>query len=154
MMTAARMKILEDQQTSIARKVFAAVPIAEPWTSRAIAGEMRRLSPGNTSDLSTVEGCLNSLVEAGLVCERSGHFQRVKVRQTSDEGAEPMTLRSVGSAPGPRQDVLSRLASLATRLRILADEIDAIALDADAEIAASKVGDAKLRQFKELLNNL
>lgn len=51
--TATRLRILESQQTGIAKKVYAAVPIVEPWSSTDIANELHRT--GGPRDLRMIE---------------------------------------------------------------------------------------------------
>jgi hypothetical protein len=71
------------QQTAIAQKVFAAIPKSEAWTARKIYAELRRLD-AKVRDVRLVEGCINTLIESGLVNEHPrGHFIRTPVRQES-----------------------------------------------------------------------
>lgn len=90
-MTPQKFKMLLDQQTTIARKIFEAVPIAESWTSNKIATALTRM--GSTRvDMKTLEGCLASLKDSGLVKEpERGLWQQVQARETVKlpEIAEP-----------------------------------------------------------------
>ena len=51
-MTATRIRILENQQTGIAKKVYGAVPINEAWPSKSIVAELTRQGQVATSRLS------------------------------------------------------------------------------------------------------
>ncbi len=65
-------------QSVIARKVFAAVPAQEAWSSKKIYQELMRIG-SSTRDVRVVEGCLNTLVEVGLVQEIvHGSFIRIQ----------------------------------------------------------------------------
>ena len=91
-MTATRIRILENQQTGVAKKVYGAVPINEAWPSKSIVAELTR--QGQVRDFSIIEGCLNTLKEVGLIKEMSpGHFQRVKPKPTVEKEAEPMSTK-------------------------------------------------------------
>jgi len=79
-MTPSKYKKTLDSQTAIARKIFECTPIAEAWSSNKIVSEMTRVY-GTRTDLRTVEGCLDSLKNDGLVKEpERGAFQRVAPR--------------------------------------------------------------------------
>lgn len=61
------------------RKVLDATPVEEPWMATAVSAEMRRLGSGGADSRATL-GCLNSLLEMGLVEEVvKGQFRRAKV---------------------------------------------------------------------------
>lgn len=55
-----------DSQSAIARKVLSAVPINEAWPRTQIHTELHRATQSSIEG-RTVDGCLKSLVEAGLV---------------------------------------------------------------------------------------
>lgn len=150
-----RLNRIADQQTGIARKVLDAVPIAEEWTTSAVSRELFRV--GTRIDKDTLEGCLQSLKESGLVKEpHAGHWRRVHVERAE----EPET------APGAkvkfvRVDPLDRMATLTATLRerasqllMLADEIDAAAIAMEEERAAGSASDQKLRQLQSLLRDI
>ena len=97
-MTATRIRILENQQTGVAKKVYGAVPINEAWPSKQIVMELSR--QGQVRDFSIIEGCLNTLKEVGLIKETApGHFQRVKPKPTAEKEAEPMTTKPLTTPP-------------------------------------------------------
>jgi hypothetical protein len=160
-LTATRLRILENQQTGVAKKVYGAVPIAEAWPSKAIVMELTR--QGQVRDFSIIEGCLNTLKEIGLIKEPSpGHFQRVKPK------AEPMSTKPLNPVIPPNSSIkpepvepVDRLAAIGTKLRglsqmfiDLADDIDEAALAFEEKASGNDEELAKLRQLKNVLKSL
>ena len=160
-MTATRIRILENQQTGVAKKVYGAVPINEAWPSKSIVAELTR--QGQVRDFPIVEGCLNTLKEVGLIRETApGHFQRVKPKPTTEKEAEPMTTApSKPSAKSEPTEPVDRLAAIGTKLRSmsklfleLADDIDEATLAFEEKASGNDEELAKLRQLKGLLKSL
>ena len=160
-MTATRIRILENQQTGVAKKVYGAVPINEAWPSKQIVIELSR--QGQVRDFSIIEGCLNTLKEVGLIRETApGHFQRVKPKPTTEKEAEPMaTALSKPSAKSEPTEPVDRLAAIGTKLRSmsktfleLADDIDEAALAFEEKTSGNDEELAKLRQLQTLLKSL
>ena len=160
-MTATRIRILENQQTGVAKKVYGAVPINEAWPSKSIVAELTR--QGQVRDFSIVEGCLNTLKEVGLIKETApGHFQRVKPKPTVEKEAEPMTTTPPKAYDkGEPTEPVDRLAAIGTNLRglsqmflELADDIDEAALAFEEKASGNDEELAKLRQLKGLLKSL
>lgn len=160
-MTATRIRILENQQTGVAKKVYGAVPINEAWPSKSIVAELAR--QGQVRDFSIIEGCLNTLKEVGLIKETApGHFQRVKPKPTIEKEAEPMaTTPSKTSAESKSTEPVDRLAAIGTKLRglsqmflELADDIDEAALAFEEKTSGNDEELAKLRQLKNVLKSL
>ena len=160
-MTATRIRILENQQTGVAKKVYGAVPINEAWPSKSIVAELTR--QGQVRDFSIIEGCLNTLKEVGLVKEVApGHFQRVKPKLTVEKEAEPMaTTPSKTSAESKSTEPMDRLVAIGTKLRglsqmflELADDIDEATLAFEEKASGNDEELAKLRQLKGLLKSL
>ena len=160
-MTTTRIRILENQQTGVAKKVYGAVPITEAWPSKSIVVELAR--QGQVRDFSIVEGCLNTLKEVGLIKEPSpGHFQRVKPK------AEPMSTKPLNPVTPPNSSIkgeptepVDRLAAIGTKLRglsqmflELADDIDEATLAFEEKASGNDEELAKLRQLKGLLKSL
>lgn len=160
-MTATRIRILENQQTGVAKKVYGAVPINEAWPSKSIVAELTR--QGQVRDFSIIEGCLNTLKEVGLIKEMSpGHFQRVKPK------AEPMSTKPLNPVIPPNSSIkgeptepVDRLAAIGTKLRglsqmflELADDIDEAALAFEEKTSGNDEELAKLRQLKNVLKSL
>lgn len=160
-MTATRIRILENQQTGVAKKVYGAVPINEAWPSKSIAAELTR--QGQIRDFSIIGGCLNTLKEVGLIKEVApGHFQRVKPKPTTEKEAELMvTAPSKPSAKVEPTEPVDRLAAIGTKLRDLsktflelADDIDEATLAFEEKASGNDEELAKLRQLKGLLKSL
>ena len=168
-MTATRIRILENQQTGVAKKVYGAVPINEAWPSKAIVMELAR--QGQVREFSIIEGCLNTLKEVGLIKETApGHFQRVKPKPkpTVEKEAEPMTTKPLNpvippnsSIKGESTEPVDRLAAIGTKLRglsqmflELADDIDEAALAFEEKTSGNDEELAKLRQLKNVLKSL
>ena len=158
-MTATRIRILENQQTGVAKKVYGAVPINEAWPSKSIVSELTR--QGQVRDFSIIEGCLNTLKEVGLIKEVSpGHFQRVKPKPTAEKEAEPMTTKPLNPVIPPTEP-MDRLVAIGTKLRglsqtflELADDIDEATLAFEEKASGNDEELAKLRQLKGLLKSL
>ena len=160
-MTATRIRILENQQTGVAKKVYGAVPINEAWPSKQIVIELSR--QGQVRDFSIIEGCLNTLKEVGLIKETApGHFQRVKPKPTVEKEAEPMTTTPLKlPAKSEPAEPVDRLAVIGTKLRSLsktflelADDIDEATLAFEEKASGNDEELAKLRQLKGLLKSL
>ena len=166
-MTTTRIRILENQQTGVAKKVYGAVPINEAWPSRQIVMELSR--QGQVRDFSIIEGCLNTLKEVGLIREVApGHFQRVKPKPIAEKEAEPMSTKPLNPVTPPNSSIkgeptepVDRLAAIGTKLRglsqmflELADDIDEAALAFEEKTSGNDEELAKLRQLKGLLKSL
>ena len=160
-MTATRIRILENQQTGVAKKVYGAVPINEAWPSKSIVAELTR--QGQVRDFSIVEGCLNTLKEVGLIRETApGYFQRVKPKPTVEKEAEPMTTKPLNQpTKSEPTEPVDRLAAIGTKLRglskmflELADDIDEATLAFEEKASGNDEELAKLRQLKGLLKSL
>ena len=166
-MTATRIRILENQQTGVAKKVYGAVPINEAWPSKSIVAELTR--QGQVRDFSIIEGCLNTLKEVGLIKEMApGYFQRVKPKPTVEKEAEPMTTKPLNPVIPPNSSIkgeptepVDRLAAIGTKLRglsqmflELADDIDEATLAFEEKASGNDEELAKLRQLKGLLKSL
>ena len=160
-MSATRIRILESQQTGIAKKVYGAVPINEVWPSKSIVAELTR--QGQVRDFSIIEGCLNTLKEVGLIREVApGYFQRVKPKPTVEKEAEPMTTKTPTTpTKSESTEPVDRLAAIGTKLRDLskmflelADDIDEATLAFEEKASGNDEELAKLRQLKGLLKSL
>ena len=158
-MTATRIRILENQQTGVTKKVYGAVPINEAWPSKSIVSELTR--QGQIREFSIIEGCLNTLKEVGLIKEVSpGHFQRVKSKPTAEKEAKPMTTKPLNPVAPPTEP-MDRLVAIGTKLRglsqmflELADDIDEAALAFEEKTSGNDEELAKLRQLKNVLKSL
>lgn len=163
--------------TTTARKVFGSVPIAEEWSPGQVRGEMLR--QGINMDLRMVAGCLQSLIESGLVTEpKPGLFCRVPVRPKPSAPPQPqptveLTLVApvtpkdqpmAQAAPTPAAPVATasdRLEQMTTRLLQLTKDVAALCQEAE-NIALQILSDnerheeevKKLRQLQSLLKSL
>ena len=160
-MTATRIRILENQQTGVAKKVYGAVPINEAWPSKQIVMELSR--QGQVRDFSIIEGCLNTLKEVGLIRETApGYFQRVKPKPTVEKEAEPMTTKPLNQpTKSEPTEPVDRLAAIGTKLRglsqmflELADDIDEATLAFEEKASGNDEELAKLHQLQTLLKSL
>ena len=160
MLSPSRQKSLVDGLTSIARKVFEAVPISEAWTISQIQAELSRTSAAGR-DFRNVQGCLRYLTEVGLISqpEKDTTFRRVPVREVSvNEVEEPMskpTITVPAAQPKPAtRSPITILSGLATQMRSLADEIDHAALEIEESISSNQAEIAHLQQLKTILRNI
>lgn len=158
-MNDSRLRLREAQQTTTARKVLDAVPIAESWATCRIISELSRL--GMKYSPSVIEGCLNSLSEDGLVKEvHKGEWQRVHVPAksagadlASPDGADALAF-AVAQVKPSTPDLLGKMAALANRLRQDADDLDELALVVAEEIENAKAGSSRFDQLKRLLKDV
>jgi hypothetical protein len=150
------------------KKVFGVVPPTHPWNVSEICEEIRR-SAGHGMDMRTLNGCLNGLVEHGLVREpRRGFFVRTEIRKYSptseavEQISEPQTKvpdmpkpQSIADfAETPKNTLLDRLTSFADRLRSLATELETAALELSVMAEKSEADSEKLRQLQKILQSL
>ncbi|CAE32183.1 phage-related conserved hypothetical protein [Bordetella bronchiseptica RB50] len=164
-MTPERMQALLAGQTSVAKKVFAALPssLSTAFTPVDIAREMKAMA-GASVDIHTMRGCLACLQKAGLVKEVvPGSFRRVEVKEK-----HTVTMTKIAAQAGPKlaatqgaQPPMDMLASIAAKVRVamaglgaLADEIDNAALAIEERSAASEKEVAKVKQIATLLKEL
>lgn len=146
--------------SAIAQKVYNAVPASEPWSMTRIHAEMQRLG-GSSRDSRIVQGCLNSLKDAGLVEEPARLvFIRSAVRPDKplQETAKPTTEKvektmSLSPAKQPRTP-MAILTDLAARCKALADDIETAALEIDEHVTAKGADADKLKQLQALLKGL
>lgn len=154
-MNASRIARLEQGLTSIARKVLEVVPIAEPWPSSSIMAVLKR--NGQNIAQPVLDGVLQSLKDDGLVRERLGMFQRVYKApedDSSDAGDEPATAPGAVVKIAPAPDLLTRWGSIAGRLRALADDIDAAALESAEQFERADADGEQLRKLRALLKGI
>jgi len=151
-------------QSSIAQKVFQFVPINELWTPLQIAQALHRDTRSNV-DMHVLRGCLNCLVDAGIVkTNNSGTYRRVTVSAQPAAGAtesakpkessvsvEPKTTIVKNDKPASAIDLLS---GIAKKMRAMADEIENAALTIEEERAKDAETVNTARQFREFLKGL
>lgn len=149
-MNPARLRMIESNQTSIAKKVLSCVPIQEVWTRHQILTEINR--SGSRIDPRIFDGCLDSLVDAGLIKEPSrGSFQRIHI---PEEEPKEVPVQPKAITPAPPIDVFTKLSTLAIDLRKMADTVEEVALNMELLSQDTKEELEKLRTLKTLLKGL
>ena len=161
-MNEARFSSIHRGLSSVAQKVYAAVPIADEWAIEAVRRELTR--KGHTIDLHTIRGCMSSLVDSGLVTEPSrGQFSRVAIKEAYKAPAEPKAVKEAKQPenPMPKQGAIDKLTALSARVRTamsamktLADDIDNAALEIEADILKAGEGAQKYKQLQALLKEM
>ena len=157
-MTPEKQKQKLSGQTTIAQKIFQFVPIAEEWGAAQIGQTMTRAC-GSQTDPRTLLGCLGQLTESGLIRATSrGTFQRAPISQPSapqpqkqEKEIKVMTAPVAQATPKATTSAIDLLASLAQKLRAVANDIDAAALAIEEGQTQNAVEAEKLKQLKALL---
>lgn len=162
MMSESRFKQVMAGTTAVAKKVYEAIPTSDQWNHQQIVAEVARLGYG--VDYRTICGCINSLIQAGLVQETAkGMFRRHPIRQKTDTTIENMTqpTQQKAAEQAAHRDAIDVLGAIADKLRSLskttqslADEVDKAALEISEQISIKEAGADKLKQLKELLKEL
>lgn len=97
-----RFHSIHDGLSAVAKKVYDAVPIQEAWSIVQIKQELERKQAGVTRDFRIFSGCINSLVNSGIVLEEpKGRFRRVKVtaKEAPNPASKPIALKALGTCP-------------------------------------------------------
>ena len=172
-MNAAKAATALKSMTSVAQKVYEAVPVQEHWSAGQIRNEAMRLH-GTAPDLHVLQGCLGALENADLVRKTGqGTYIRTPVRQPVIALKEPVQAspQPAQSAPAPAQaaanepampvEPMVALAEMSQRLRLkaadliaMADELDEMALSVEEGIEKMKSDSSTLRQLQTLLKSL
>lgn len=179
-MNRARFDALFSGLNAMAKKVYDAVPAAEPWTVNQIVTELVRLRI-SLCEFRTVAGCINTLVKAGLVREiQRGMFIREEVRdkpkpQPKEEPMPPKPVVATSPTPQPTTEAakpasspLDKLSSLSTHLaqiakdlatvqsaiKSLTSNLDTAALEIEEMFATRDTETDKLRQVLSTLKSL
>lgn len=148
--------------SAIAKKVFDATPLAQAWSVMAIGSEMRRIGSCGIESRTTL-GCLNTLIDAGLVVEvTKGNFKRVEVRTPEPSKVSPIQqlkedqpmIANAIEIEKSESTPIDRLSSFAMRLRALADDMENTALDLADKAEKNEAETAKMRQLQALLKSL
>ncbi len=169
--------------TEMAKKVYSAVPVAEPWNTNQIASELVRLRL-SVCDYRIVAGCINTLVKAGLVRDLGrGMFIREPVKDKPEQAPKepimqikreappanaPATTPAQAAAPATASSPLDKLSSLSANLaqiaaslssvhaavKALATNLDTAALDIEEMFSTRDTETEKLRQVLSTLKSL
>lgn len=141
-------------QTRLAQRVFAAVPKQEYWSVGQISNEMARVEKHNMTK-AEVSGCLRTLVEAGLVRENGVLTFRSNVKPPVIKDTPAMTDTPAKAATKPAQPTLGeRLMDKAVKLRSMADDLDALAIEVEEAIVKAGAKNAKLDKLRLALREL
>lgn len=163
MLSYSRHKQLYNSLTQVAAKVYDAVPLQEPWTKQQVISELTRC--GTVRNIQTIEGCLNSLKNHGLIKEpKVGLFVRVpyKTEPVQVKTPENTMAQSAPATPDTKQrspiDTLTQLTSRVSaaigQLKTLASEIEDAALEIEEQFRANEEEMQRFQQLKTLLKNI
>lgn len=155
-----------------ATKVYDAIPISDSWSITQIMQELHRLNI-SMSDARVVGGCLNSLIDCGLVVEAPKRMFRREVIRPKFERTEAapeviattkeIEMKQTAHLPSKTapyasaiaiMSPLDRLSSFASRLRDLATEMENAAIDLAGQAEKNEAETAKMRQLQALLKSL
>lgn len=162
----ARFNQIFNGQSSSAKKVYSAVPIAEGWNARQITTELIRNGVG--IDKRVISGCLDTLVDAGLVNELiRGDFRRVHVKEEELNQQQPelkeMTKPKANTANQIKQpkspmdligDLASRASVIGDMLKSLSSDIGDVAIEIQQHIETSDADTQKFKQLQSLLKSI
>lgn len=172
MLSQKRFNAVYNSLNGAAKKVYAAVPIAERWSVPQVLGELQRR--GMSHEYRVVQACLALLVDHGLAKEPvRGQFIREPVRLATDLSErdvpleEPMqqtvtTLKpDLCTKADPKQSPIDHLGMLAARVAGLGDvlkdlsrEINDTVLELQEQLEGTAADTEKLRQLQTLLKSL
>ncbi len=165
-MKAAKFEQLVQGQTGIAKKVYECVPIQDAWAIGEIAQYMKTKT-GSTTDLRIVQGCLNSLVDSGLIkVEGRNRFKRIPVEEKPKEVLVMKVVQPIKTEEKAKSvaaiDLLSSIAAdvsamsveISAKLKRIAKSIEDAALTVESERENSHESVQKLRQLQSLLKSL
>ena len=156
--------------SSVQKKVYGAVPIAEAWDTTKIKIELARTS--SIVETRILMGCLNGLIACGLVKEyQNGTFQRVPIdaktealiedgaEQQGDHEEEPMTEAQMKkqSAADPIEKIsklTEKCKGILEMLKELASDIDTVAIEVQESFTEQGKGAEKLKQLQQLLKSI
>lgn len=154
MLSPQRQHALLDGCTALARKVYAGVPISEPWNLHEIKVELLRQNV--TISQHVIAGCLRALVDSGLVRELEAQtFIRTPVKNMKEPSMKPkLVTPETQETSSPEPTIFEALAAIAVQLRTLADDIDSVALKVNAASEAENAELQKLRQLQSILKSI
>ncbi len=136
-------KEAEESLTEVARSILDAIPIKESWGLVKVCDELRRKH--RVIESKAVNACIASLVAQGLVREtRPGLFCRVSPQPGK------LVVPTIASEAQP----IDVLASIASRLHEIADDIESYALGVTERIEAASDDTKKLRQLQAILKSI
>lgn len=159
------------------KKIYQVVPISESWSLGQMMIELNRTSPGQNHNQRSVNFCLGSLRDVGLVKETSsGTWIRVPVRAkvstVADEVEEnntpakeetvmpnetppPVATKPSDSTPLERiGELSSQVITIIQSLHKLAADIDAAAIEVEEQIEKIKRDSIRLKKLQEIFKDL
>jgi hypothetical protein len=174
MMSEGRFNQIYQGMSSVAKKVYNVIPIAEAWTTNQVAAEVTR--QGLSIEFPIMVGCINTLIRAKLVEEPEQRvFKRTPIRvravqeivttahsfDEEEDNEDMANLKPIGNPAKPKDNPINRLGDLATRMQRMAKELEALAadvesaaLDAAEEVTKLEASAQQFQQFKTLLKGL
>lgn len=111
------------------------------------------------NDYRVVMGCVNTMIDSGLVKEVSkGLFRREEIREKSDT-KEFKVIKQTKETPMVKQTTqevspIELLGAFASKLRELANEAENIAIAVAGQAEKNDAETAKMRQLQALLKSL
>lgn len=172
-MNEARFKAVFNGLSSIAQKVYEAIPAESYYSIKRIHSEVFRL--GKNVDQTMLAGVLNTLVKAGLLLEiDQGMFSKTKI--TKKVLSKAQEIEYADTKPVPKQDnkkdiavpakenkpnpfdglreVTLKFMDLAKSINSMAAELDANLAKVEEAIDANKADMEKFKQFQALLKSM
>lgn len=161
-------------QTSVARKIYEFVPIADAWTEFQIVHEMKRVT-GSSPDMKVARGCLRDLADSGLIRRSNDQFSRAPAQEkTSQKEYEMPAAKAVttlqlkptqpkGEKPADSPiEILGDIAgsivalskNMAEQLQQLASRVEEAAIQIEQGQEANAANLEKLRQLQAILKSL
>ena len=168
MISKTRFKQLFNTLNAPVKKVYEGVPASIPWTTTQIIGEISRLGY-SMRDSKAIIGCLDTLKRQGLIMEPTrGSFIRVEIKETSTleiqkpiEETREQTMAISKPTTQLKQSNLDRLINLsdkanglAAQMKIVASELENVALDIESEIQENLSSAQTLKQLQDLLKGM
>lgn len=157
--------------TSLAKKVYEAMPINEGWNVSQILAEIAR-NGGTCPDHKTTLRICQELAESGMAIvtltkgRGDGFFKRVHIPKTQPPQQEPVMAEPTPAPKAKPADILTLkpapkkkgpmelLADLASKARQFAEELDNAALEIEQEFQNSEAKSEQLKQLKSLLKGI
>lgn len=151
-MTPRKMARLEESLNTTGRKYLAYVPYS-PTKLNVILDRIR--AAGLSTNLEVIEGVIGNCLRMGLIEEPAlKTYMRVRARDFESEEPETTTPDLTLVANNTPVDPMTRFSQIATTLRQVADEIEALAVDMDESVKAAAKDGAQLRELQALLKRI
>lgn len=167
MMSHARFLQIHSGQTSVAKKVYEAVPILEAWSVGQVNAALQR--SGVVIAFRDVAGCLNTLKNSGLINEpKTGEFIREGVRQPKTPKVKepemkpeaPRAVITTGQHPittnpiDKLENLAQRIMQVSQMVKGIADDLSDAAIDIQHQFEGKEEDLKKFKQLQELLKGI